>query len=273
MNLLDYRGNGYSATGNDGIIEKILEIAGIKNGFFVEFGAVDGVKNANCRKLFEKGWAGFFIENDKNKFAKLYKNYKDVKNIIIANKTISISGKNSFDNIFNSYLGNQNIDFCSIDIDGLDIEVFESITKHLPKIVCIEGGQMLLPFEKRVDKSIAANKIQQPLSVMQEIFAKKGYKLLCSYQDSFFIQEHIAHCFDVSTDLMQHYLNGLLASIHRLPYIQKTLKEVGKNNKIVDDILEKTNYKKYKWDHRKKWLKENKTKVITIIKERIKSAN
>ena len=66
MNLLDYKKNISSQYGEDGIIEKIIQILNpLENKFFVEFGAWDGINLSNARLLFEKNWNGMFIEGDK----------------------------------------------------------------------------------------------------------------------------------------------------------------------------------------------------------------
>ena len=266
MDLLNYRYDKYSFTGNDGIIKKILEIANIKNGFFVEFGAIDGVRGSNCRKLFEEGWSGLFIESDEKRFVQLENNYKDHRNIITAHSTVVAEGINTFDTICATHMIN-NIDFCSIDIDGLDLEIFESIKEYLPTIVCIEGGQMLSPFHGRVERDIAANNIQQSLAVINEAFNKKGYKLLCSYQYSFFIKEEFFYLFDVSTNLFDHYFNGLLVHYKRMPFIQMKLKEVGVKNQIINEILKNSNFKKYGYHNRKRWAKKEKENIIELIKK------
>jgi len=269
MNLLDYRKDKYSFTGNDGIIEKIMQVLKIWRGFFVEFGAIDGIRGSNCRKLFDEGWDGFFIEGNEKRFKQLKNNYKDQKRIVIANAFIN-SDKNSenhFDNICDRFIRRQHINFCSIDVDGLDVEIFESIEKYLPTVVCIEGGQMLPPFHPRVSADIASNNIQQSLSVINEIFESKGYKLLCSYQDSFFIKGELFYLFDVFEKLLDHYFYGLLVHYRRLPFIQLKLKEKGLKNHIVENILEKSNFKKYRYINRKKWAIKQQYKIKEAIVE------
>ena len=71
--LLKYSKNIYSQAGQDGIIEKIFNTIGVKKGNFVEFGAWDGIYLSNCRKLYEEGWSGVFIEGDKKKHELLHK--------------------------------------------------------------------------------------------------------------------------------------------------------------------------------------------------------
>lgn len=268
INLLDYRENRYSTIGNDGIIKYIFDRLDIKEGIFVEFGAWDGVKNSNCRGLFEDGWQGIFIENDKDKYEELKNNYKEyTSKITCLNEKIGNSGKQLFDEIVDPVLNGKNIDFCSIDIDGLDLEVFETIEKYLPIVVCIEGGQMLHPFAKRVKKKIAKRNIQQSLNVMVESFEDKGYKILCSYQDSFFIKKDFYDLFLVSKDILTLYFDGLRAISKRMPFVQQRVGRVGIKNRIVDYVLKRSKYNSYGWSKRKLWAKEMPGTILRVIDE------
>ncbi len=253
IDILKYRKDKYTSTGNDGIIEYILKKINIRNGIFVEFGAWDGIKNSNCRKLFEEGWGGILIESDSVKYDNLKKNYEGYENIMCVNEKIRDIGKKSFDSIMKEHLEDGHIDFCSIDIDGLDLEIFETFEKYLPTVICIEGGQMLHPFNKRVKKKVAKKNIQQSLKVINDSFEDKGYKILCSYQDSFFVKKEFYHLFNVTSDLLTLYFNGLRALPRRMPFIQKYTNRVNLNNSIIDNIIENSEYKKYKWIQRKKW--------------------
>jgi|19_taG_2_1085344.scaffolds.fasta_scaffold05107_5 hypothetical protein len=265
IDLLDFRKDVYTNTGNDGIIRKILDIVKIDKGTFVEFGAWDGINLSNCRSLFEKGWSGLFIEADHAKCKKLKKNYKNHKNIVCAERKIGFSTDCLFDKIVDKKMPNSEIDFCSIDIDGLDLEIFETFERHMPKIVCIEGGQMLHPYHTRISKKKAEKNIQQSLSVMCSVFADRGYKIICTYQDSFFVKSDLYDLFDVETDLWTLYFSGLKAIYRRIPYIERCLSSVGIKNKIADRVLKKTQYKKYGWKKRKKWAEEMSDKIVKEI--------
>jgi len=269
VNLLDYRKEVYSSIGNDGIIDFIFDKIGIDKSTFVEFGAWDGVKNSNCRNLFEKGWKGIFIESDKDKYKNLKNNYKDSDRVKYINRSINLKGENLFDNIVGPYI-EENIDFCSIDIDGLDLEVFETFEKCLPIVVCIEGGQMLSPYNKRVKKNISKKNIQQSLWVMVNSFEQKGYKVLCSYQDTFFVKKEFYNLFDVSNNILTLYFNGLRSIPRRMPFIQKYVNKVGLKNEIVDYILKKSNYRGYGWDKRKIWVREQSDYINELINEKEK---
>tara|TARA_R110002020_G_scaffold26459_1_gene85447 strand:- start:912 stop:1775 length:864 start_codon:yes stop_codon:yes gene_type:complete len=266
LNLFDYKFDKYTSTGNDGIIEKIFNIVGIEGGVFVEFGAWDGIRGSNCRKLWEEGWSGVFIEAERDKYTSLVSNYRGEAHLpwpwnedmytldrVTCIHSQVTAEEGSFDMLVRDHIPSSGIDFCSIDIDGLDLEVFEQFDEHLPKVVCIEGGQMLPPDHSRITPDVAQHNIQQSLSVMMRAFEKKGYKLLCTYQDSFFVKEEFFDKFDVSEDLTQQYLAGLLTHHRRLPWILHMVENVGLSNPIISMILSNTNFDQYGYQQRKVW--------------------
>jgi hypothetical protein len=134
-NLLSHRRNIYSQNGEDGIIEIIFSEIGIEHYACCEFGAWDGIHLSNCRKLILEGWNAVMIEGDADKFNDLCKTYKDNDRVKAINMFID-SENNSLDRI----LGDnkiENLDFLSIDIDGLDYQIFESL-KIRPRVICVE---------------------------------------------------------------------------------------------------------------------------------------
>mgnify|MGYP003137674439 FL=1 len=263
MNLLDYRKSIYSSIGNDGVIEKIFDVLKIENGFFVEFGAWDGIKGSNCRNLYNKGWSGIFIEPDVTRYADLVKNYENSENITCINSFVD-TNDNKFDNLVSPFIHTE-IDFCSIDIDGLDLEVFETFEKFLPKVICIEGGQMLEPNYPRIPAEIAKNNIQQSLQTMVNSFEKKGYKLLCTYQDGFFVKAEYFDLFKIDANTNTMYLQGLYSIHRRLPWIQHMLRLSGLRNKVVDYILQRAEYSHYGYKNRKAWAAEKEEETKKII--------
>ena len=272
MNLLKHAKDKYSASGNDGIIEEIFKRLSIKNGFFVEFGAWDGVLLSNCRKLFEEGWSGIFIEANESKYADLAKEYQWFSRIKCINSFVDAKD-NTLDNVTDGLVPKSGIDFCSIDIDGLDLDVFESIKKNLPKVVCIEGGQMLDPMANRVSEEKASQNIQQSLSVLYDSFSERGYEIVCSHQDSFFIKKDLlAGCNffnsdsppkDLEKKLKYHFFQGIYHIPRRLPYIKKMASQVGLENKTVDSILKGAGVREVASG--KQWSLEEVEKVKTEI--------
>ncbi|KKL24609.1 hypothetical protein LCGC14_2413630, partial [marine sediment metagenome] len=117
---------------------------------------------------------------------------------------------------------------------------------------------------------IAKRNIHQSLKTTINVFEKKGYKILCCYQDCFFIKKEFYSIFNVSSDLLTLYFDGLKAIHRRIPFIQEYLGKVGLKNKIANYILERSKYDNYKWEKRKLWAKEKKDIIFELINEREK---
>lgn len=219
---------------NEFLIEEIFKRLNIKNGVFVEFGAWDGIHLSNTRKLFEEGWGGLLIEGSFEKYNILEKNYKDFDRVVTVNSFIDTKS-NLIDDIFIKNL-NSNIDFCSIDIDGLDLDIFNTFKVNLPKVVCIEGGQTLHPLYPKIPSHLAKNNIGQSLFTMNKNFESKGYRLLCAYQDAFFVKEEFFSLFNVDENLVNQYIDGLIA-LPRIPYLKELLFESKMSNSLIDQAL------------------------------------
>jgi len=263
-NLLLYKQKLHSQSGQDGIIEHIFKVLGIKTGHFVEFGAWDGVYLSNCRKLFEEGWSGVFIESHPERFPKLQENYLNEPRIVCLNQQIAINGENSYDQTLRRIGCAKPVTFLSIDVDGADLEIFESIEKYLPLAVCLEGGKAAHPMDPRMPVNRIAS-IGQSLNVIKEVAEKKGYKILCAYQDTFLIREDQFGKFSVSTDLIDLYIEGYLAQEYLLiPKYVRRLQRFSRKNAILDYILEKTNYSTYSSDDQ--WLQEHRPAITSLLK-------
>ena len=124
-----------------------------------------------------------YILNQIKHFKKLEKNFKNSSRVYVSNVHVDLI--NRLDNVIDDSIKSE-IDFMSIDIDGLDLEVFKSIEKYFPKFYALEGGQINRTIYKTVESTIASQNIQQSLFQITKTLNKKGYKLICSYQDTFF---------------------------------------------------------------------------------------
>ena len=147
--LLFSYGNVYSQVGQDGIIHEILsriERHLPENRAFVEFGAWDGVYLSNCRWLVEQGWHGVFIEGDPKKFVNLESNYRGLQDKIKCVNTYVGApnrgiGKESVADIVKKCGANvEDICFVVIDVDGLDLEIFQDLGLK-PAVIMMEGGR------------------------------------------------------------------------------------------------------------------------------------
>jgi hypothetical protein len=135
-----FKKNIYSQDGEDGILEEIFNRLKLENldKTCVEFGAADGMFISNTYNLIKnKNYKALLIEPDKIKFKQLQVNIPD-KKIIKINEFVEYDGDNNLDSFLIKYNFNVNFDFLSIDIDGNDYHIFESLKKFQPKVICIE---------------------------------------------------------------------------------------------------------------------------------------
>lgn len=170
--------NFYSQYGEEQILSQFF--GDKKNGFLVDIGAMDGITYSNSRYLIENNsWSGILVEPHPEYFQNLQRIYGDNHNIALLNygcfnieteldfylystgidgsvSTISQDFKEHITNrhgdkykeiikINTMTLNNvikdcDHIDFLSIDVEGVDMEVLSSNdwAKNRPSLVCIE---------------------------------------------------------------------------------------------------------------------------------------
>ena len=146
MSLKHFEKNISSQFGEDGVIEEIFKRIGIQNKLCVEFGAWDGLHLSNAWNLWNNyKWEALLIEGDSNKFNTLKENTKSHSNVSALNAFVTTDGENSLDEIFNRLSLRSDIDLLSIDIDGDDYYIFESLKKYRPRLILVEYNPSIPP--------------------------------------------------------------------------------------------------------------------------------
>ncbi len=134
LNELDFK--VFSQSGEDGIIDYLLHSLDIKVPKFVEIGVGD-YKESNTRFLFErtnaKGLVIDCLENLKNKISKNLILWKGdltiIEKLINAENIYSVIEKNGFNN---------QLDLLSLDVDGIDYWILNSLPSNISKIIVVE---------------------------------------------------------------------------------------------------------------------------------------
>jgi len=197
--LLSYKKKITAQAGEDGILEKIFEI--IKGDkWCVEFGAYDGKNLSNTWNLIiNKGWSGVLIEADKKKFKELKENYKNINHVICFKKFVNFSGNNSIDNILSETKIPKNFDLISIDVDGNDYHIWDSIKIYNPKVVVIEINNTIPnDIEFVQEKNM---KIYQGSSLLSliKLGKRKNYELIATTEiNAIFVEKQYYKLFKIN---------------------------------------------------------------------------
>lgn len=225
LNLRESGKNIYSQNGDDGIIDKIFNIIGTESKICCEFGAWDGIHLSNTRNLILNGWTGILIEGDKRKFEELEQTYSGNMNVhciqayvdVNHNDLLSIGRRSSLEKQLSA------LDFLSIDIDGLDYEIFQDL-KLLPRVICIEvNGGHSPDSDRYIERDIAKNNVGQSLRVFTKIGESKGYGLVCYTGNAFLIRNDIMRSCGIrpisSLEAYADYLENLSSSLKEWLYL------------------------------------------------------
>jgi hypothetical protein len=180
-NLRNYEHRVYSQNGEDGILEEIFQRIGTTNRYFVEFGIEDGAQ-CNCRRLVESGgWSGLWIEASSQLAHKARQRFSGFP---VQVRQGFVTRDNIADLLRDAGVPQQP-DLLSIDIDGNDYWVWESISRpYAPRVVLIEynasitpGGDWVMPY--RSDHVWdGSNHFGASLDAMDRLGERLGYVLV-----------------------------------------------------------------------------------------------
>jgi hypothetical protein len=191
MGLLKFKADEHSQNGEDGIIERIFGLIGAETRLACEFGAWDGIHLSNIRKLILEGWSGLFIEADPKRFEKLRDNYSTNPKVGCVCKMVNDAG--DVEQSLTERGFTSTVDLLSIDIDGLDYDIFQGL-RIRPRVICIEVTSGHSPEATVVlPRDLAAKAIGQPLAAFCRVGADLGYRLIAYNGNAFFLRNDITH--------------------------------------------------------------------------------
>jgi hypothetical protein len=188
--LLQYQGNVASQAGEDGIIERIMELLRPNQQFCVEFGAWDGKLHSNCFNLLKnKGWNGIMIEANKDKYRDLVGTYAGHDNVTTVNRFVDFEGANALDKLLDEFEAPRDFGLLSIDVDGCDYYIWESLARFSPEVVVIEinptvPNDVLFVQARSFDVHQGCS-----LLALVDLGRQKGYELaVCTAWNAFFVR-------------------------------------------------------------------------------------
>ena len=191
--LLSYRRTITSEHGEDGILARIFEIIGEGSKWCVELGALNGIHGSNVRHLIkDRGWSGVLIEADKTYFEKLEQEYKGFERTHCINAFVSFEGMQALDIIFSQTPLPQVFDLFSLDIDGNEYHLWESLSKYRPRVMVVEFNPTIpndVTFIQPRDMTVFQG---SSLLALVELGKRKGYELVSANEvNAFFVSKEL----------------------------------------------------------------------------------
>lgn len=187
--LNNFENKKYSQFQEDGITEKIFEVIGTTNKFYLDFGGTETTNNSEVLHK-EHGFTGVLWNGEELtcEYTKIHKEFITRENIIELCKKYNIP---------------KEFDFLSIDIDGNDWYIWKKLCEekeYQPRVVVIEYNATFPPPEDKVveyksDYSWDLSIYQSAsIQAMYNLGRHLGYSLVCAESSGynlFFIRDDI----------------------------------------------------------------------------------
>jgi len=234
INLLSSNNDITSEHGEDGVVEKIFEIIGEGDKWCVDLGALNGVHGSNVWNLIKKqGWSGVLIEADQTYFEKLEKEYAGIDRAHCINAFVSFEGEKSLDNIFASTSLPKTFDLFSLDIDGNEYHLWESLNDYRPRVMLVEFNPSIpndITFIQPRDMKVFQG---SSLRALIELGKRKGYELVATNEvNAFFVLKELFPKFGISDNSIDSLHTGHQYETKLFQLYDGTLKITGNTNLI-----------------------------------------
>lgn len=216
----------YSQTDEDGIIDAIFRRVP-HEGTFVEIGVQSGVE-CNSLLLLFRGWRGVWIEGSRGycrSIASALGGDSFPPRFRVANAFVRRDNIAALMTGALAFLGVEELDFVSIDIDGNDRHVAEAMIASgvRPKVICVEYNAKFPP-PLSISVRYAPDHVWDQTDYMGsslqsfvDLFAPLGYRLLaCNIPgiNAFFIRGDLGHHFpEIPADRLYQPFRAYLAPI------------------------------------------------------------
>jgi hypothetical protein len=204
-NINNYEYQITSQNNEDGIINHIFEKLKIDKLNFIEIG-FDYYQN-NSLSILKKCKKGLFVDGDNKKviiLRNVLKLFYPKAKIAVQNALVDIDNINQIKE--QNFNDQEEIDFLSIDVDGIDYYLLKEIS-FKPKLICIEYNfwfgkdlSCAVPYEKNYHLESLSNYVGASLKALTDLANFKDYHLIAldsACINAFFIRDDLKHNFEI----------------------------------------------------------------------------
>ena len=194
-----------SQNNEDGIINHIFDQLKIDKLNFIEIG-FDYYQN-NSLSILKKCNKALFVDGDSKKaiiLRNVLKLFYPKTKITVQNTLVDIDNINLIKE--QNFTDQEEIDFLSIDVDGIDYYLFKEIN-FTPKLICIEYNfwfgkdlSCAAPYEKNYTLDSLSDYVGASLKAITGLANSKGYHLIAidsACINAFFIRDDLKHNFEI----------------------------------------------------------------------------
>jgi len=210
--LIDNGYNKYSQNGEDGVIEKIFGAIGTVSKICIEFGAWDGFHLSNTANLWTQGWKGVLIEGDRRRFQELRANTRSYDCVCI-NAYVTRGGGTRLEALLEKSGVVNTVDLLSIDIDGDDYYILQSLERLRPRLIICEYNPTI-PAEIDLHADYGSD-FGSSVTALIRVARDKGYELVALTDTNcfFVLGEEVAKLANFETRLENIRRDGQLVHL------------------------------------------------------------
>jgi hypothetical protein len=171
------------------MIRKALEVLPEGPRWCVELGAWDGRYLSNTHRLMaEEGWSGVFIEGAETRCQELRETYLGNERAHCINAFASFSGADTLDELLASTPIPEDFDLLSLDVDGNDYHLWNSLRRYRPRMVVVEFNATIpndIDWVQQADPDVHHG---SSLAAFVRLGREKGYELVATSDfNAFFV--------------------------------------------------------------------------------------
>lgn len=204
--LWQYEFKVFSQSGEDGIVQFLVNHLNIENETFIEFG-VEDFSESNCRFLMMKDqWRGFVLDGSPKNIERLERsNYFWQHGLRCRSAFVT---RDNIEALLESSGFDKQLGILSVDLDGVDYHVLERLESWRPSILIVEYNDafshtrpVTVPYDAnfvRRDKHFSNQYWGANLAAFHHLADRRGYALVginSAGQNAFFVRRELVNDF------------------------------------------------------------------------------